>query len=281
LRANPLAVSIFACALLAQGPLAHSRELFDDEKVPTLTVGQSVYGDDTIGNYQLYAGNGYWQFEDASISWSGGRADSIPMGVLRLTRWEGDEIVAAQTVIANLRASNGAFWSGAPCEGDYLHTRKRGRGRYDDCMAIGVNTISVGPRQETFLNVTTVQSNSGGRYYSATVLFNVSYLGFQSSNAADWTSQTIKTDPEKASVFAKLMNWAERYQDAAAAQIDYRKPADTFAAVPKLKDVRSDKAQMETAKPRVPLVNGRSASYVFCETTKRMELEGTDACPSM
>jgi len=97
LRANFLAVRFLRAQCLAQGQVAHSRELFDDDKPPTFSAGQSIYGDDTIGNYQLYAGNGYWQFEDASISWSGGRADSIPMGVLRLTRWEGDEIVAAQT----------------------------------------------------------------------------------------------------------------------------------------------------------------------------------------
>lgn len=263
------ALLIAFCAL---APPAYSRELFDEEKPPTLTAGQAIQIDDTIGNYQIYAGNGAWQFERASIGWSGGRADSIPMGLLQMVRWEGAQIVAAQTIVANIRSNNGAYWSGAPCDGEHLAKRNRARGRYDDCMHIDVTSVTVGSRPETFLRVSTVQSNTAGRYYEATMLISAAYLGFPGSSTADWDGLAVKADTAKTQALARLNSWAELYQDAAAAQMNYRKPADAFAAVPKLKELRPVEA------PMIQIVKDRSAAYVFCESSKRMVMEGTDDC---
>jgi hypothetical protein len=276
-----LAIPALLISLLSFAHEASSRELFEEEKPPVFSIGQSIYSDDTLGNYQIYAGNGMWQFESASVSWSGGRADSIPIGVLRMTRWEGGEIIAAQTIVANIRANNGAFWSGSPCEGENLAKRNRGRGRYDDCMRIGATTITVGSTPEIFLQVDTVQSNAGGRYYAATLLINTTYLGFNGGTVADWSSATVQADPAKAQAIAKLTSWAERYQDAAAAQMDYRKPADTFAAVPKLSELRPADAAPLRNSLLAPVVQGRSASYVFCESSQSMVLEGAGDCPAI
>lgn len=276
-----LAIPALLISFLSFAQEASSRELFEDEKPPVFSIGQSIYGEDTLGNYQIYAGNGMWQFENASVSWSGGRADSIPMGVLRMTRWEGDEIIAAQTVVANIRANNGAFWSGSPCDGENLAQRNRGRGRYDDCMRIGATTITVGFIPQIFLQVDTVQSNSGGRYYAATILINTSYLGFNGSTAADWSASTVQSDPAKAQAIAKLTSWAEHYQDAAAAQMNYKKPLDAFAAVPKLRELRPADAAPLRSSFLASVVQGRSASYVFCESSQSMVLEGAGDCPAM
>lgn len=285
LQVKKWAIPAVLGALLAHSPAAQSRELFEDEKIPNLAAGQAVYGDDTVGGYQVYAGNGMWQFEDADLSWSGGRADSIPLGVLRLTRWEGRELVAAQTIIANLRTNTGDYWSGSPCEGTHLLSRNRGRGRYDDCMTVGVESLGVGPTRETFLRVSTVQTHSSGRYYGASVFINVSYLGFPGSSPADWSMPTSRMDPAKADTLAQVGRWAERYQEAVSAQLDFRRPPDTFAAVPAFRTLRSPLAGPEAPPPgpapRVPLVNGNSASYVFCESTKTMELEDAGNCPSL
>ncbi|WP_170211657.1 SHOCT domain-containing protein [Rhodoferax bucti] len=268
------AVLVFLFSLLGLLQGAHSRELFEGEKAPTFARGQYIYADDQIGGYQIYSGNGTWQFEDAKVSTSGGSADSIPLGVIRMTAWEAGEIAATQVIVTNLRSNNGAYWSGAPCDGESLAKRVRGRGRLDDCMTIKVDSTTVGSKQETFLVVHTVQSQTGGRYYIGTVAFNVSYLGFPGTAAPEWNKYTVQSDPAKAALLAKLQSWAELYQDAVAAQMDYRRAADTFAAVPKLKDLKP--VSTPVAKPAV--VASKGASYVFCESTKSMVLEGSE-CP--
>ncbi len=274
------AIPALLISIVALAQPAHSRELFDDEKPPAFSMGQSIYSDDTMGGYQIYAGNGMWQFENASIGWSGGRADSIPMGVLRMTRWEGDQIAAVQTLVTNIRGNNGAYWSGNPCEGEHLTKRNRGRGRFDDCMRIDVVSLNVQYKTQTFLRVYTVQSNTGGRYYEASMQISAAYLGFPGTGLADWDSAAVQVDPAKSEALAKLTRWAELYQEAAAEQMAYRKPADTFAAVPPLRDLRPAGAPPLHGSFPVPRVNS-GASYVFCETTKSMVREAPGSCPAV
>jgi len=265
-------ISVLLLSLLGLVRGAHSRELFEDEKSPAFSRGQLIFATDQIGGYQIYRGNGTWQFEDAKVMSSGGSADTIPIGLIRMSLWDGSDIVATQFVAANLRANNGAYWTGSPCDGESLAKRNRGRGRYDDCMTIKVDTATVGAKQETFLVVNTVQSQTGGRYYIGTVGLNVASLGFPGSSAIEWNAFTVHSDPAKAAAMAKLQSWAELYQDAAAAQMDYRRPSDTFASVPRLLEllVKPNNAQ----KPKV--IPPKGASYVFCESSKKMVLEGSE-----
>jgi len=62
-------------SVLCTTPYAHSRELFEGSKPPAFARGQTINADDQIGGYQIYGGNGTWQFEDASISSSTGGAE--------------------------------------------------------------------------------------------------------------------------------------------------------------------------------------------------------------
>jgi len=267
-RKRAISVLLFSTTCLAQG--VHSRELFDEEKTPNFAKGQIIFATDEIGGYQIYRGNGTWQFDDARVTTSGGSADSIPIGIIRMSLWDAGNMVATQVVAANLRSNNGAYWSGSPCDGESLVKRNRGRGRYDDCMTIKVDTITVGAKQETLLVVNTVQSQAGGRYYIGNVGVNVTYLGFPGSSAVEWNKFAVESNPAKAAAIAKLQNWAELYQDAAAAQMDYRRPPDTFAAVPRLKDL----LVASNAIPRPNVAPSKGASYVFCESSKKMVLEG-------
>jgi hypothetical protein len=258
---------------------AISRELFEGSKVPTFSRGQSIFADDQVGGYQIYGGTNAWSFEDAKVDYSGGGASSIPLGYLRMTFWEDGEIAAIQTVLANLAANSGAYWSGSPCDGESIAKRNRSRGRYDDCMTIKVESFPVGSKQETFLVVNTVQSQSGGRYYIGTVGVNVAYLGFPGSTALQWNKFAVQSDSAKKSGLAKLTSWAESYQDAAAAQMDYRRPADTFSSVPKLRELKVlETAPVTIQKPATSANKG--VVYVFCESTKSMVVEGGIDCPS-
>jgi hypothetical protein len=266
------AIYALLISLLCIAQSAHSREIFEGRKAPTFAREQTIYAEDQVGGYQIYAGNGTWQFEDATVSYSGGRADSIPIGVIRMTSWEAGEIVATQVIHANLGSNNGAYWSGSPCEGESLAKRNRGRGRFDDCMMIKANSITVGSKPVTFLVVTTVQSQSSGRYYYGAVAFNAAYLGFPGTVETEWNKYTVQSDAAKAALLDKLRAWAELYQDAVAAQMDYRRPPDTFAAVPMLKSLKPGLATV--VKPADTPRKG--PSYVFCDSNKTMVLEGTE-----
>jgi hypothetical protein len=269
-RKRAIPVLLFSLIGLIQG--AHSRELFEEEKAPTFTRGQPIFATDQIGGYQIYRGNGTWQFEDAKVVTSGGNADTIPIGLIRMSLWDAGEIVATQFVAANLRANNGAYWSGSPCDGESLAKRNRGRGRYDDCMTIKAEASIVGGKQETFLVVNTVQSQTGGRYYIGTVGVNVSNLGFPGSSVLEWNKFTVQSDPAKAAAVAKLQSWAELYQDAVAAQMNYRRPDDSFASVPRLREL----LVIPNGTPKPKVIPPKGASYVFCESSKTMVLEGSE-----
>jgi hypothetical protein len=276
-----LAISLSILALTCGAQEASSRELFENGKAPSFDVGQAIYSDDTVGNYQIYPGNGMWEFLSASVSASSGQADSIPIGLLGMTLWEGGELSVAQFVQANLRSNDGDYWIGSPCDGEHLAKRNRERGRYDDCMTIDVKSMPVGSRPETFLMVSTTETNSGGRNYQALVLFNVSYLGFRDSNVLEWDSRLIQHDTEKKAAITKLTSWAEQFQDASALQMDYHKPPNSFANVPKISELKFPKSGQRSAITGTAVSPARkSTSYVFCEGTKKMVVEGSGNCPA-
>lgn len=274
-RARAILVLLFSILGLSQNAL--SRELFEGENAPTFWKGEAIYSADRIGGYQIYSGNGTWQFADARVTFSSGSASSIPMGEIRMTLWEGGELSATHVVTANLRSNNGAYWNGSPCDGESLAKRNRGGGRYDDCMTIKAQSLPVDAKPQTFLMVNTVESQTGGRYYAGTVGINVAYLGFPGSSALEWSNSAVQSDPAKASVLAKLVGWAEKYQDAVAAQMDYRRPADTFSSVPKLRELKVVPAVSATTQ-RPAVTSAKGASFVFCESSKTMVKEGSGAC---
>lgn len=277
LRAKPLALACMVGAAI--GATAHAKELFVDAKAPDMARGAPIESDDLIGGYQIYKGDGVWKFETARVDWSGGPADSIPIGSVGMGLWDKGSLVAVQYISANLRANNGAYLMGNPCQGESLVARIRSRGRYDDCMRINAISAPVNYVPTTLIQAFTVQSNTGGRYYAASVLFNVKYLGFGGTTEADWTPAAVAANPEKTKAIEYITQWAQLYQDAAAAQMDYRRAPDTFAAVPAIRDIfPADFIARASARTRTADAQ-RSTSFTFCEATQTMVREGVEACP--
>lgn len=259
---------------------AQAKELFEGEKEPTLIAGQYIDSNSTVGGYQIYEGGQRWTYHSGTLSFSGGRADSIPMGEVMLSTWAPDGMIAVQSVDANLRINNGAYWSGDPCNGPHLGRRTLSRGRDDNCMIVDTLEIPIENKPKTFLRVKTVQSTSSGRYYAATLLINTDYLGADNVPSSEWTTESVQSDPKKASAFKKFYAWAERYQDAAARQMDFRKPVDTFDAVPDLRMLRAASPKPTIDESTKAMVNSRSISWKFCETTKTMVNEADGYCPA-
>lgn len=275
--AKPLALACLVAASI--GAPAHAKELFVDSKAPNMVRGNPIESDDLIGGYQIYTGDGAWVFDAATINWSNGSADSIPIGQLSMGQWDKGSLLAAQSITANLRANNGAYWSGSPCQGESLGSRVRSRGRYDDCMRIHAISMPVNYVPTTFIHTHTVQSNTGGRYYAASMLINVQRLGFDGTTVADWTPAAVAANPEKAKAIEYITQWAYHYQDAAAAQMDYRRAPDTFAAVPAIRDIfPTDFNARASARTRTTVAQ-HSTSFTFCEATQTMVREGVESCP--
>jgi hypothetical protein len=259
---------------------AQAKELFEGEKEPVLIAGQYINSDSTIGGYQIYQGGQRWTYHSGTLSWSGGRADSIPLGELMMSTWAPDGMIAVQSLDANLRINNGAYWSGEPCSGTHLARRNLNRGRDDNCMVVDALEVPIANQPKTFLRMRTVQSASSGRYYAASLMINADYLGADNVPSSEWTAETVQTDPKKASAFKKFYTWAERYQDAAAQQMDFRKPADTFVAVPDLRVLKAAGPKPAIDESTKAKVNNRSKSWTYCETSKSMINEADGYCPA-
>lgn len=275
--AKPLALACIVGAAI--GAPAHAKELFVDAKAPDIARGSPIESDDLIGGYQIYKGDGAWMFEAATVSLSSGSADSIPIGSVGMGQWDKGNLVAAQYITANLRANNGAYWSGSPCQGESLGGRIRSRGRYDDCMRIDAISAPINYVPTTFIRTYTVQSNTSGRYYAASVLINVQHLGFGGTSVADWTPTAVAANPEKSKAIEYITQWAQSYQDAAAAQMDYRRAPDTFAVVPAIRDIFPTDFTARASARTSAAAALRSTSFTFCETTQTMVREGVDVCP--
>ena len=192
---KPLASVCMALAFI--GAPSHAKELFVDGKAPDMLRGSPIEYDDLIGGYQIYKGDGFWKLVTAEVDWSRGSADSIPIGYVRMAQGDDNTIVAIQTVTANLRSNNGAYWSGEPCKGESLASRIRSRGRFDDCMRMDAVSMPVGnPASPSFestrCNPIPVAAITPRAYWSTQ-----STLGFSDTSVADWTPSVVASDPRK------------------------------------------------------------------------------------
>lgn len=116
---------------------------------------------------------------------------------------------------------------------------------------------------------------------------NLTYLGYPSTTISDWSHAAVAKDADKKKFIEKVGNWAKQLQDGVNTAIGYRKPQDAFASVPPLSslmvlDEAVLKAQAQGAFPFVTKnTQSRNAgsSYIFCESSKTMVLEGSQDCP--
>lgn len=225
-----------------------AKEWFEDAKLQLPVVGEKAAPDDTIAGYPIYLGAGDWRYMHGAVSTSGGSADSIPMGVLRLSYTDPQGLVSVQGVAANLRSNNGGYWTGTPCSANHLVVRSKGKGRTDDCMTIDAIPMTVGFDKVVGLDVRVTESSSSGRYYAMSVSIPVERMGLPGTSLADWTAARIQEDPNKKQLVEKLTTWAEKLQDSAGKLMDYSKPKDAFSQVPNFADLLVSKSPSNTAR---------------------------------
>lgn len=257
---------------------SQAAELFEGRKAPTFTAGRIIESGDTAGGYPLYLVGGPWYFADAKLYESSGRAESIPLGLIRLSSWDNGHIAAVQALSVNLGANNGVGWSGAPCGGEHLVMRNLAQGRTDNCMTIDPISFAMGSQSRTLLAVVVTETNSGGRYYVLTIGIDSEFLGYSGATTSDWNKFALQADKAKAATIARMTTWAERLQDAATTLMSFNKPMDAFVNLPGIRDLRDANAHTKAPDSPTPLPRPAGKSYTFCESTKKMVQEGTD-CP--
>ncbi|WP_147321229.1 SHOCT domain-containing protein [Rhodoferax lacus] len=254
-----------------------ARELFDDGKKPTLTQGQSILSDDTIGGYPIYVGGEIWRFEDATLSGSTGSADSIPLGLFRMRLSGNGSLTAYQGVQANLRSNSSSHWSGSPCSGGHLYMRNKARGKNDNCLTIDAVSTQIGSQYRTLINVHVTETGSSGKYYSAIVSFDAESFGFPGSTVIEWNKNGLQDDKKRATAFSKITAWAEKYQDAAETLMDYNYSKDAFANVPTISALMANFGPQSDIKPQS--ISNAEDTYVYCKSTKKVIVEGSEKCP--
>ena len=201
------------------------------------------------------------------------------MGQATLAYLDSGQLVAIQSLGVNLRNGNGAYWSGSPCAGEHLFSKNKGIGQTDNCVTVDAISIPMGSQARTLVGARVTETASGGRYYSINVFIDAEYLGFPNTTLNDWNIGSIQADANKRSALAKLQSWAEMLQEASAPLMNYNHSNATFSAVPDIAELKGGSG-IKSVTPRVTTTyNQHGKSYVYCESTKQMILQGQDNCP--
>ena len=218
-------------------------DLFVDGKPANFTLRDPVTSTTTIGGYPIYRGDDKWIYITGEVHESGGRADAIPLGTATMFHVEEKSLIAVQSITANLSTNtNAAYWMGAPCAGEHLHTINRSVGRYDTCLTIDSVSVDIGGVKGTFFDIRIINNANSGRFYKVDFLINASFLGFEKTTVADWTQSAVSSNPAKSQLLTRLGAWSEKYLDATKNALDYSTQTGAFESVPNFKSLAPLKA---------------------------------------
>lgn len=270
-----VAQSTYAADLFPKGA-SRSFQLLD-----TLEAGA------TIGGYALYQGGRDWRtlaIQDQSNNLN------IRIGTAQFVSPVGNDFFAEMRVMASLTsAEEDGYFSADVCSSakEHLVVSKKMAGKMDNCLTINPHAVNIGGREIVVLVLNIRNSQSNWRLYDTTLYLNLAYLGYPSTTISDWSHAGLAKDADKKKFIEKVGNWANQWQDGVNTAIGYRKPQDAFASVPPLStlmvlDEAALKAQAQsTFRAVAKSTQNRNAgnSYVFCESSKMMVLEGSQDCP--
>lgn len=251
------------------------------QRLDTLEAGA------TIGGYAIYQGGRDWKtlaIQDQSNNMN------IRIGTAQFVSPLGNNFFAEMRIVASLTgAEENGYFAADVCSPakEHLFVSKRMAGTMDNCLTIDPHPANIGGRDIVTLVVNIRNSQSNWRLYDTTIFLNLAYLGYPNTTTSDWSNAAVAKDAEKKKFIEKVGNWAKQLQDGVNTAIGYRKPQDAFASVPPLSslmvlDEAALKAQTQSAFPFVAKnTQSRNAgsSYVFCESSKTMVLEGSQDCP--
>ncbi|MDR7305748.1 hypothetical protein [Rhodoferax saidenbachensis] len=232
--------------------------------------------DATIGGYAMYQGGRTWKtlaIQDQTNNMN------IRIGTAQFVSPVGNNFFAEMRVVASLSgAEEYGYFSADVCSPAKAHlfVSKKAGGTMDNCLTIDPYAANIGGRDLVTLVVNVRNSQSNWRLYDTTIYLNLAYLGYTNTTISDWSATAVANDAGKGKLIEKVGSWAKQLQDGVNTAIAYRKPQDAFASVPPLSSLM---VWDETALKAPSQSRNAGSSYVFCESSKTMVLEGAKDCP--
>jgi len=265
--------------LVAQ--FTHAADLFPKGTSRSFQRLDTLEDGATIGGYAIYQGGRAWKTLDVQD-----RANNmnIRIGTAQFVSPVENNFFAEMHVVASLTgAEETGYFSTDVCSPakEHLFVSKKMNGLMDNCLTIDPYGANIGGRDIAILIVNIRNSQSSWRLYDTTLLLNLAYLGYPNTTAADWSVAAVSKDANKGKLVEKVGSWAKQLQDGVNTAIGYRKPQDAFASVPPISSlmVLDEAALKAQAFNALPLGPKKGSSYVFCESSKTMVLEGSQGCP--
>lgn len=228
--------------LLVSASLGAGAEEFFPDGVPrTQSQGTPIPSDTTLGGYPIYRGDNDWRLSTTRIFDNNqyGAKD----GFVQLLNPSQGNFFVQMDVTVNLKQANVYRTNNVCAVGDHLARVDRGRAgsgnaSWDDCMTLVAYVATVRDKAITTLQATITNAQSGGRLYRLRLLINPEFLGFPGTSSADWSSDALTRNPERARFVERVTTYAKQIQDAVREAIAYSKPKDAFKNVPSFMDLR-------------------------------------------
>jgi hypothetical protein len=236
----------------------------------------------TIGGYPIYQGGRLWR--TLAIQARANNMD-IKIGSAQFISPVGDEFFAEMDLVASLSgdAQNGYFSADvcSPAK-EHLVISKRAFGTMDNCLTIDPYSANIGGREIAVLAVKIRNSQSNWRLYDMTIFLNLAYLGYPDSTTADWNAAAVAGDAGKGRLIEKISGWGKQLQTSVNNAIAYSKPQDAFVSVPSISTLMVLDETTPPAKKQTSFFPSAKAnvgnSYVYCESSKKMVIEGSQDC---
>ncbi|MEY4748327.1 MAG: hypothetical protein RIQ60_541 [Pseudomonadota bacterium] len=197
----------FSCSIYAA-------ELFVDNKPRVGLVSGELAPTDTLGGYAIFQGGLPWLVVKADFQLEIG-SSTLPIGNVQLVSIQGDNLVAAHFIRANLEPRfNSDEWRGGPCDGKNLYERTGRNRTAGTCVFINPREAKISGRTILFLTVGVIQAGLRGDHFMSLLDLNTSMFGFEWVSPSDWTAENIAKDPRHKEFLARTTAWAERYAGA-------------------------------------------------------------------
>lgn len=267
--------------------LSHAGDLFPKGASRSFQRLDTLEDGATIGGYAIYQGGRTWR--TLNIEDHANNMD-IKIGSAQFVSPVGNNFFSEMRVVVSLSSGdrNGYFAADvcSPAKEHLVVVKKMG-GTMDNCLTIDPYAANIGGRETVTLAVKIRNSQSNWRLYDTAVYLNLAYLGYPDTTASDWTKSAVANDADKSKLVEKVSNWAKQLQDGVNTAIGYSKPQDAFASVPPISslmvlDEATLKALAQNTFPpaaKNTYAKNPGSSYVFCESSKTMVLEGSQDCP--
>ena len=139
--------------------MAYAGDVFNRNEPRPFNFADELETDASIGGYPIWQGEKKWRLFEISRSDSGGTAQSVPLGRVRVFQTENKNFVAAMTVAGNLAQASASDWNDEPCKRDDMLFKSSLGGKFRDINCVTIN------------HVTNYASNPGGQAAKLFALF--------------------------------------------------------------------------------------------------------------